>query len=107
MIIASDPVDGLEVSREDLLKAVRIVSRLVEKRNKAVSLRFEDGWLFIEAGHGHAVAKAHAQGYWPLTIVVGVSWVRRLAKNMPPGTRFVCELRTDDCTQIDTQSGAR
>jgi hypothetical protein len=53
MIAPSDPVDGLAVSRDDLLKAVRIVSRLVEKWNKAVSLRFEDGWLFIDAGHGH------------------------------------------------------
>jgi hypothetical protein len=85
MIVASDPVDGLEVSRDDLSKAVRIVSELVEKWNKAVSLRFEDGWLYIEAGHGHAVAKAPARGYWPLTIIVGLSWVRRLAKNMPAG----------------------
>jgi hypothetical protein len=85
MIAASDPVDGLEVSRDDLSKAVGIVSRLVEKWNKGVSLRFEDGWLFIEAGHGHAVAKVPARGQWPLTIIVGVSWVRRLAKNMPAG----------------------
>jgi hypothetical protein len=94
MIASSDPVDGLAVSREDLLKAVRIVSRLVEKWNKAVSLRFEDGWLFIEAGRGHAVAKAPAQGCWPLTIVVGVSWLRRLAKNMPTGDPV--RLRVED-----------
>lgn len=85
MIAAPDPVDGLEVSRDDLSKAVGIVSRLVEKWNKGVSLRFEDGWLYIEAGHGHAVAKTPARGCWPLTIIVGVSWVRRLAKNMPAG----------------------
>ena len=85
MIVASDPVDGLEVSRDDLSKAIRIVSRLVEKWNKGVSLRFEDGWLYIEAGHGHAVAKAPARGRWPLTIIVELSWVRRLAKNMPAG----------------------
>ena len=85
MIAALDPVDGLEVSHHDLSKAIGIVSRLVEKWNKGVSLRFEDGWLFIEAGHGHAVAKAPARGCWPLTIIVGFSWVRRLAKNMPAG----------------------
>jgi len=85
MIVASDPVDGLEVSCDDLSKAIRIVSKLVEKWNKGVSLRFEDGWLYIEAGHGHAVAKAPARGRWPLTIIVGLSWVRRLAKNMPAG----------------------
>jgi hypothetical protein len=85
MISASDPTDGLELSRDDLSKAVRIVSKLVEKWNKGVSLRFEDGWLFIEAGHGNAVAKAPARGCWPLTIIVGVSWVRRLAKSMPAG----------------------
>jgi hypothetical protein len=85
MISASDPTDGLELSRDDLSEAVRIVSALVEKWTKAVSLRFEDGWLYIEAGHGHAVAKAPARGCWPLTIIVGLSWVRRLAKNMPAG----------------------
>jgi hypothetical protein len=85
MIAALNPVDGLEVSRNDLSRAIGIVSRLVEKWNKGVSLRFEDDWLFIEAGHGNAVAKAPARGCWPLTIIVGVSWVRRLAKNMPAG----------------------
>ena len=85
MIATSDPVDELEVSRDDLSKAVRIVSKLVERWNKGVSLRFEEGWLFIDAGHGNAVAKAPARGCWPLTIIVGVSWVRRLAKSMPAG----------------------
>jgi hypothetical protein len=85
MTAASDPVDGLEVSRDDLSKAVRTLSKLVEKWNRGVSLRFEDGWLFIEAGHGNAVAKTPARGCWPLTIIVGLSWVRRLAKNMPAG----------------------
>jgi len=94
MIAASDSVDGLEVSRDDLSKAVGIVSRLVEKWNKGVSLRFEDGWLFFEAGHGIAAAKARARGCWPLTIIVGVSWVRRLAKSMPVGDPI--RLRVDE-----------
>jgi hypothetical protein len=48
-----------------------------------VSLQFEDGWLWIESGAG--IAKAPARGTWPLTIIAGKSWVRRLAKNMPAG----------------------
>jgi predicted transcriptional regulator len=89
-----DPVDGLDVSRDDLAEAVGIVANLIKKWNKGVSLRFEDGWLFIEAGHGPAVAKAPARGCWPLTIVVGSAWVKRLAKNMPAGDPI--HLRVDD-----------
>ena len=96
MIVASDPVDGLQVSRDDLSKAVRIVSKLVDKWNKGVSLRFEDGWLYIEAGHGHAVAKAPARGSWPLTIIVGLSWVRRLAKNMPAGDPVLLHVNVEE-----------
>jgi hypothetical protein len=94
MIPVSDPVNGLEVSRDDLSKAVGIVAEMVKKWNKGVSLRFEDGWLFIEAGHGRAVAKAPARGRWPLTIMVGTSWVRRLAKSMPAGNPI--RLRVED-----------
>ena len=53
------------------------------RRATGASLRFEDGWLFVAAGS--AVAQAPAQGSWPLTIIVGPSWVRRLAKSLPPG----------------------
>jgi hypothetical protein len=67
---------------------------LIKKWNKGVSLRFEDGWLFIEAGHGHAVAKAPARGSWPLTIVVGASWIKRLSRSMPAGD--LIHLRVDD-----------
>jgi hypothetical protein len=94
MIATPDPVAGLEVSRDDFSKAIRIVAHLLEKWNKGVSLRFEDGWLSIEAGHGHAVAKAPARGCWPLTIVVGTTWVRRLAKSLPPGDQI--RLRVED-----------
>lgn len=94
MIAKSDPLDGLEVSRDDFLKAIRIVAHLLDKWNKGVSVRFEDGWLFIEAGHGHAVAKAPARGCWPLTIIVGTSWVRRLAKSLPAGDPI--HLRVED-----------
>src|SRR2546422_8406488 len=47
------------------------------------SLRFEDGWLVVAAGE--VVAEAPAQGFSPATIIVGSSWVRRLAKSLPPG----------------------
>lgn len=77
------PTDGLIVARADLAGAMGIVSRLMGRRVPGASLRFKDGWLFITAGRG--VAKAPAQGDWPLTIIVGSSWVRRLAKSLPPG----------------------
>jgi hypothetical protein len=53
------------------------------RRVAGASLRFDDGWLFVAAGS--AVAKAPAQGVWPLTIIVGSSWVWRLARSLPPG----------------------
>jgi len=79
----SVPTDGLIVGRADLAQALRIVSTLMGRRASGASLRFEDGWLFVAAGE--AVAKAPAQGFWPATIIVGSSWVRRLAKSLPPG----------------------
>jgi hypothetical protein len=43
MIPVSDPAHGLEVSRDDLSKAIGIVAGMARKWNKGVSLRFEDG----------------------------------------------------------------
>ena len=83
MMPPSDMLDGLEVARADLLRAVEIVAGLMGKQSSGVSLRFHDGWLWIESGAG--IAKTPARGIWPLTIIVGRSWVRRLAKNMPAG----------------------
>ena len=77
------PTDGLVVARAELAEALGIVAQLMGRRATGASLRFEDGWLFITAGRG--VAKAPAQGDWPLTFIVGPSWVRRLAKSLPPG----------------------
>jgi len=71
------------LSRAELAEALGIVAQLMGRRATGASLRFEDGWLFVAAGS--AVAQAPAQGSWPLTIIVGPSWVRRLAKSLPPG----------------------
>jgi len=79
----SDQPYELEVARADLLHAVEIVAGLMGKQSSAVSLQFEDGWLWIESGAG--IAKTPARGTWPQTIIAGRSWVRRLAKNMPAG----------------------
>jgi hypothetical protein len=79
----SDPPYELEVARAGLLNAVGIVARVVGKQPSGVSLQFEDGWLRIESGRG--IAKTPARGTWPLTIIAGRSWVRRLAKSMPAG----------------------
>ena len=92
MIPSSEPPDRLEVSRADLSHAVEIVAGLMGKRPSDARLRFEDGWLFIEAGGG--IAKAPARGTWPLTIIAGASWVRRLAKSMPAGDPV--RLRVDE-----------
>ena len=77
------PTDGLIVARAELAEALGIVAQLMGRRATGASLRFEDGWLFVAAGS--AVAQARARGSWPLTIIVGPSWVRRLAKSLPPG----------------------
>lgn len=77
------PKDGLIVGRAALAQALRIVSGEMGRRVSGASLRFEDGWLFVAAGR--AVAKVPAQGFWPVTIIVGSSWVRRLGKSLPPG----------------------
>jgi len=87
----SDPIDGLDVPRADLANALKIVAGVMGKRVSGASLRFEDGWLYIEAGN--AVAKAPARGVWPLTIIVGASWVRRLAKSLPAGDPVRLHLR--------------
>jgi len=79
----SDGPYELDVARADLIHAVEIVAGLMGKQSSGVSLQFEDGWLWIESGAG--IAKTPARGTWPLTIIVGRSWVRRLAKNMPVG----------------------
>ena len=92
MIPRPDMPDGLEASRADFAYAVGIVAGVMGKRTSGASLRFEDGWLFIEAGR--AIARAPARGTWPLTIVVGASWVRRPAKSVPAGDP-VC-LRVDE-----------
>jgi hypothetical protein len=79
----SDPPYSLEVARADLIPAVEVVAGLMGKQPSGASLQFEDGWLRIESGAG--IAKTPARGTWPLTIIVGRSWVRRLAKNIPAG----------------------
>jgi hypothetical protein len=83
MIPHSDPTDSLDVPRADLANALEIVAGVMGKGASGASLRFENGWLYIESGNG--VAKAPARGVWPVTIIVGASWVRRLAKRLPAG----------------------
>lgn len=79
----SDPPYGLDLSRADLAMALKIVARAIGRRPVDASVRFEDGWLSIEADN--TVADAPARGTWPLPIFVAASWVRRLAKRMPAG----------------------
>jgi hypothetical protein len=79
----SDPLYELEVSRADLVQALKIIARVVAKSPVEASIRFESGSLSIEAGD--TTADAPANGTWPLPIFVGVTWIRRLARRMPTG----------------------
>jgi hypothetical protein len=83
MMAQSEPTEGLDVARADLAEAVEIVAGIRGKQASGATLRFHDGWLYIESGN--AIAKAPARGVWPLTIIVGASWVQRLAKRLPAG----------------------
>jgi hypothetical protein len=87
----SDPPYELEVSRADLVQALKIVARAIGKRHGEATLRFEDGYLSIDAAK--TVADAPARGTWPLPIYVGISWVRRLARRLPAGDPI--QLRVD------------
>ncbi len=75
--------DRLEVSRADLIQALKIITHGTGNYAGDASLRFEDGLLSIEAGN--SVAKMPASGIWPVPVYVDASWVRRMAKKMPEG----------------------
>jgi hypothetical protein len=77
------PTDGLIVDRVNLAQALRIVSHAMGRRVSRARLRFEEGCLFIEGGE--TVAQAPAQGVLSSPVLVGASWVRTLAKSIPPG----------------------
>ncbi len=83
MMPSSDTPYSLEVSRADLIQALKIVARAIRKRPGDACFRFGDGCLSIDAYN--TVAGAPACGAWPLPIFVGTSWVRRLAKRLPVG----------------------
>lgn len=80
--LASTPAN-LSLARADLTHALKIVTRGIGKYAGEASLRFENGLLSVEA-HG-TVASAPASGAWPIPVFVPASWVRRLARRMPPG----------------------
>jgi hypothetical protein len=77
----SHPEARLEVSRSELVQALRIISRVLGEYSGAVELTFEDGYLSVEAYD--TSAKASASGNWPAPIFIGASWVRRLARTLP------------------------
>jgi hypothetical protein len=83
MIPPPDPLYELDVDRADLGQALKIIARVVAKSPCDASFRFENGCLSIAAGE--TVADTPARGTWSLPIFVGATWVRRLARSMPPG----------------------
>ena len=82
---------SLSVERSDFTHALKIVTRGIGKYAGEASLRFENGLLSVEA-HG-TVASAPASGAWPIPIFVQASWVRRLARRMPPGDPLRLEIK--------------
>ncbi len=86
----SDASAKLEVGRANLAQALKIVARVMSEDPGDVGLAFEDGCLSIEAGD--TVAKAPASGIWPAPIFVAASWVRRMARKMPPGDPLVLQV---------------
>jgi hypothetical protein len=81
MTAPSHPECRLEVSRSELVQALKIVSRVMGEYSGAAELTFDDGYLSVEADN--TSAKASASGNWPVPIFVGALWVRRLAKRLP------------------------
>lgn len=79
----SDRPYELEVSRADLVQALKIIARAIRKYPGDASLRFEGGCLSIEGDS--TVADAPASGTWPCPVFVSALWVRRLARRMPAG----------------------
>ncbi len=84
---------SLSVGRADLNHALTIVTRGIGKYAGEANLRFENGLLSVEA-HG-TVASAPASGAWPIPVFVQASWVRRLARRMPPGDPLRLEIKED------------
>lgn len=84
---------SLAIGRAELTHALKIVTRRIGKYAGEASLRFENGLLSVEA-HG-TVASAPASGAWPNPIFVQASWVRRLARRMPPGDPLRLEIKED------------
>lgn len=90
--LASTPA-SLAIARADLTHALKIVTRGIGKYAGEASLRFENGLLSVEA-HG-TEATAPASGAWPIPIFVQASWVRRLARRMPPADPLRLQIKED------------
>ena len=82
----------LELPSAEFKEALRSLARSMPRTQRAVSLWFEDGKLFIDADP--AGVRVPARGEWFATTIVAASWVRRLAKRMP--TRNPIRLRAAD-----------
>ena len=83
MTTQSNPEYLLEISRAEMVLAVKTAARAIGNRGGGARLRFEDARLAIEVEG--TVAEVPANGSWPRPTYVRVTWVRRLAKRMPAG----------------------
>jgi hypothetical protein len=79
----SEPGHELQLSRVDFAQALKAAAEVIGKLPGHVGIRFNPGYLSIEAGS--SAASAPARGFWPTPIFVGASWFRRMGKRLPPG----------------------
>ena len=79
----AEPGHELQLSRVDFAQALKTAAEVIGKFPGHVGIRFDAGYLTIEAGS--TVASAPARGFWPTPIFVGASWVRRMGKRLLPG----------------------
>jgi hypothetical protein len=79
----AEPGHELQLSRVDFAQALKTAAEVIGKFPGHVGIRFDAGYLIIEAGG--TVATVPARGFWPTPIFVGASWVRRIGKRLPPG----------------------
>ncbi len=81
----------LEVSRVALSKSLNAIAKEIRDAPGEVRLNYENGQLYIEAGH--TSSGVPAKGTWPLPVFVQQTWILSLTRRLPPGDPI--QLRVD------------
>jgi len=82
-----DIKDGLAVGRADLEHALGIVTGSLPPQVRGVTLSYDEQWLYLKTRT--TLARATAKGVWPVTIIVPVTWAKRLVRSLPEGDPIV------------------